>query len=68
MSGYCISFKLYQLSTSAPYNNVININMKMKMTASIIHNIFDKQKWWGKRGMKNVNVYSNVFLHEWLLY
>jgi len=26
--------------------------MKMKMTASI-HNIFDKQKWWGKRGKGN---------------
>jgi hypothetical protein len=28
----------------------MHINMKMKMTASIIHNISDKQKWWGERG------------------
>ena len=32
-----IGNKLYQLSTSAPYNNVIHINMKM--TASYINYI-----------------------------
>ena len=34
-----IGNKLYQLSTSAPYNNVMHINMKMASS-----------KWWGKRG------------------
>ena len=49
-----IGNKLYQLSISAPYNNVIHINMKM--TASYIynkciHNIFDKHaEVVGKKG------------------
>ena len=51
-----IGNKLYQLSTSAPYNNVIHINMKM--TASYINYIIsvyiiyliNMQKWWGKKG------------------
>jgi len=37
------------ISTSAPYNNVIHINMKMT-TSYIYNNIFDKQKWWEKGG------------------
>ena len=48
--------KLNQLSTSAPYNNGIHINIKM--TASYIYNkgmhkykhVYEKQKWWGKWG------------------
>jgi hypothetical protein len=51
-----IGNKLYQLSTSAPYNNVIHINIKM--TASYINYIIsvyiiyliNMQKWWGKKG------------------
>jgi hypothetical protein len=29
--------------------------MKMKMTASIIHNISDKQKWWGGKGGRELS-------------
>jgi hypothetical protein len=44
-----IGSKIYQLSSSSPYNNVIHIHMKM--TAGHIYNkcihiyIFDKQEW-----------------------